>query len=75
MLSLAISPYVDFENDKQAQVKIYTNDTLVYTSPAINRTTNIVQTGDIDIKNAEYITITIEGDWKGCIMLSDAVLK
>ncbi len=75
VLSLAISPYVDFENDKQAQVKIYTNDTLVYTSPAINRTTNIVQTGDIDIKNAEYITITIEGDWKGCIMLSDAVLK
>lgn len=74
-LSLAIAPYVDFENDKQAQVKIYTNDTLVYTSPAINRTTNIVQTGDIDIKNAEYITITIEGDWKGCIMLSDAVLK
>ena len=74
-LSLAIAPYVDFENDKQAQVKIYTNNTLVYTSPGINRTTNIVQTGDINIKNAEYITITIEGNWKGCIMLSDVVLK
>ena len=58
-ISGALSPHADINEDAYSQVKIYADDRLVYTSPAIGRKTDLVNF-NADISGADYIKIVVK---------------
>ena len=58
-ISGALSPHADINEDAYSQVKIYADDKLVYTSPAIGRKTDLVNF-NADISGADYIKIVVK---------------
>lgn len=80
-LSGALSPHADIDEDGYGQVKIYADDRLVYTSPAIDRKTDLV-TFSADISGADYVKVVVEikrkgetyGNEKSALILMDAQL-
>ena len=73
-LSLDMAPYSHFGEDATSVVKIYVDDTLVYTG-TISQKSERTSTGDLDITNATYIKIVIEKGKYGCVILSNILLK
>ena len=75
-LSFDIAPATDFNAAYTSYVKVYLDDVLVYTSPAITQKTELFSTGNIDVSNASYLKIVVEiGGKYGCVILSDVFLK
>ena len=80
-ISGALSPHADINEDAYSQVKIYADDKLVYTSPAIGRKTDLVKF-NADISGADYIKIVVEvkrreekdGNNKDSLILMDVQL-
>lgn len=80
-ISGALSPHADINEDAYSQVKIYADDKLVYTSPAIGRKTDLVNF-NADISGADYIKIVVEvkrreekdGNNKDSLILMDVQL-
>ena len=80
-ISGALSPHADIYEDGYSQVKIYADDKLVYTSPAIGRKTDLVNF-NADISGADYIKIVVEvkrreekdGNNKDSLILMDVQL-
>lgn len=73
-LTLQFSPYKDFGENADSDIQIYADNTLVYTSPKIQRKSGM-QKVSLDIHNAEYLKIVInKGDY-GCVLLSDIVVS
>lgn len=76
-----MSPHADINEDAYSQVKIYADDKLVYTSPAIGRKTDLVNF-NADISGADYIKIVVEvkrreekdGNNKDSLILMDVQL-
>ena len=65
-LSGSLVPYKDMPTDGSAQVKIYADDKLIYTSPTIGRKTDTVDF-EINIQGADYIKIETSeanGRWR-----------
>ena len=73
-LEFQIAPYTSIEKDATAQVIVYVDDVIRYTSPQISRTTNCFSTGKIDLKGAKYIKIQITHTSYSNIMIFDAKL-
>ena len=74
-LSFDIAPAGDFGASGYTNIKVYADDVLVYTSPAISQKTARFSTGDIDISQASYIKIVAEVDEHSCTIISDVLLK
>lgn len=74
-LSFDIAPAGDFGASGYTSIKVYADDVLVYTSPAISQKTARFNTGDIDISQASYIKIVAEVDEHSCTIISDVLLK
>ncbi len=73
-LEFDVAPHSDFGEDANTYVKVYVDDELKYTSPAITQKTKKFGSGKIDIADATYLKIVVEvGDY-GCIILSDVVV-
>ncbi len=70
-----ISPYTDIGSSATSVVKIYADDTLIYTSADIDKKTAKFSTGEIDLTDVVYLKIVVEVGGYGCCMISDAVLK
>ncbi len=73
-LSFNISPYADYGNEASTTLKIFVDDKLVYTSPAVTRKSNIISVPDIPLVGATYLKIVVDKGDYGCLMLSDAKL-
>ena len=66
----------DFGANATAYVKVYLDDTLMYTSPAINQKTEKFDIGNLDLTGVSYVKIIVEcSSGKGCVILSDALLE
>lgn len=74
-LSFDIAPAGDFGASGYTSIKVYADDVLVYTAPAISQKTARFNTGDIDISQASYIKIVAEIDEHSCTIISDVLLK
>ena len=73
-----MAPHHDIGEEGDAQVKIYADDELVYTSPYIYRKSD-VSGFTVDISGAEYIKIVVTHDDRAfnnpdCFMLMDCQL-
>ena len=73
-LSFNISPYTDYGNEASTTLKIFVDDKLVYTSPAVTRKSNIISIPDIPLVGSTYLKIVVDKGDYGCLMLSDAKL-
>ncbi len=70
-----ISPYIEFGKEGKAQIKIYTDDNLVYTSPIITQKTVKFNTGSIDLEDVNYLRFEVTMDGWSCTMISDVLLE
>lgn len=78
-LTMQLAPYYSICTDGKAFVQIYADDTLIYTSPIINRKTEAFVC-EVDISKAEYVKILvnvyigngIDGSDEGAILIADA---
>lgn len=74
--SLDVAPYLGFEErGGPANVKIYADDVLVYSSPTITLKTQKFNTGEIDISNTDYLKVCVDIEGYENIIISNAVLK
>lgn len=73
-ITLQFSPYKDFGESAESYVQIYADNTLVYTSPKIQRKSDL-QEVSLDIHDAEYLKIVISKGDDGCVLLSDVVVS
>ena len=71
--SVDIAPYSDFGSGGTSCVKIYVDDVLVHTTNVQQKSAK-VNTGSIDVSNANYLKIVVEKAQYGCVILSDALL-
>ena len=75
-LRFDLAPMADFGANATAYVKVYLDDTLMYTSPAINQKTEKFDIGNLDLTGVSYVKIIVEcSSGKGCVILSDALLE
>ena len=75
-LSFDLAPMADFGANATAYVKVYMDDTLIYTSPTINQKTEKFNVGDLDLSGVSYIKIIVEcSAQNGCVIISDALLN
>lgn len=73
-ISMDLAPLDDIGTSASACVKVYADDILCYTSPAITQKTQLFNTEQIDISGAQYVKIVIEMKAYGCIIISDVLL-
>jgi len=73
-ISLSIAPAECFGESGSAQINIYANDTLVYTSENLTQKTIKYNTGEIDLTGVDYVKITADINPKCCIIISDVLL-
>ena len=73
-ISFDIAPSAEFGSAASSIIKIYGDDTLIYTSPIIKQKTARFNTGAIDVSNSDYIKIIAEVSNYGCTIISDALL-
>ena len=80
-ISFQLSPYVSICQEGKAYVQIYGDDNLIYTSPVIERKTEMIKyslnTSEINylkIVVSIYIGGVIDGNDEGALLLSDVIL-
>lgn len=66
IISGQITPYKKIWETGEANVKIYADDILIYTSPTITRKTDTIEFS-VDVSTAEYIVIEVNGFTCGTI--------
>lgn len=77
-INFDIAPYRHFDqndNGVSSVLKVYVDDKLKYTSPAITKKTQKFSTGDIDVTGADYLKIVLEKEKYGCVIISDVLLE
>ncbi|MBR4308130.1 MAG: protein kinase [Oscillospiraceae bacterium] len=74
-VSFDIAPYSSFGANGTCYIKIYADDVLVYSCPAIGQKTAKFNTGKIDISGASYVKAVVEIGPGGCVILSDILLE
>lgn len=74
-LSGNIAPYITFEEDESAIMRIYADDTLLYTSKEITRKQDM-DTFTVDVSNAKYVKIVVDlAGYGSNVIISDVLLK
>ena len=74
-LNFDIAPYVDFGVSSTSYVKVYLDDVLVYSTPAITQKTAKFNTGSINVSEANYVKIVAEIGEFGCIIISNVCFE
>jgi len=74
-ISMDIAPAHDFGANGSALVKVYVDDALAYTSPALTQKTKRFSTGEISLAGATYVKVVVEVQGNGCTIISNVLLK